>query len=999
MPQSLARLYELEELILNSNEIVALPEEIGSLRQLRRLDINNNQLTSLPDSIDKLTELTYLDVSNNQLDTLPTTFGSLGSLAALDLAVNTLISLPDRFGELSSLRVLTAKSNRLSRLPNSFGSLRELVSADLSFNRLTALPGSIAGLRKLATLYLGSNQLLRLPNELGDLRELRDLNVKANRLNHLPLSVRTLTRLRSADVSYNALSTLPPGLSELTELESFNCEGNPLNPELNAAASAGMSALQDYLARIDQEGEPLYEAKLLFVGEGEVGKSSLLATLRGEPWNENRDSTHGIQVKPLNVPHPTLPTDIVLNGWDFGGQPLYRPTHQLFFSAPALYLVVWKPRESPEQGFVDYWIGLIKSRVGSAARILVVATHRDKRRLAHIDETTLQATYGEQLVGFFHVDSQTGEGISKLRIAIASAAAMLPEMGRPYPRSWRRAREAIAAAQTPYLMSKPFESLLLAAGLDQSSVDAFSRNSHELGHLIHYADDPGLADLVVLRPDWLSRAISYVLEDRNTVDAHGLVRHDWLTHIWNDPNRSNDERHPPTLHPMLLRLMERFDISYRVATVGSVVSELSLIGQLVPPTATLEDAWEKAVPSGRDELTETIELVDADTGRPRLPVGLLYQLIVRLHRFSLGRTDHRNAVHWQAGVVLDDDYNGRALIQVTPEGIRVTVRAAYPHFFMHQLTEEIRWLVTGQWLGLVARRKVPCGVPCGLGSPGTGLFDIERLVRERERGTVSFPCATCDEWQLIDSLLLGRAGVENAGVNDAQLVSMSGQIRELSGRLAAGLERQERQFEELLSRSDEQISVLLAGLDNEGEHGPRLLTLLPIERGWRKPGWLSLRFRLTLFCEHSHLPIHLLDGVAASGVYDIAVPRELVVAALPILRRIVDVLGVLTPLQRVLGPVAVADDVWSGVQANIEAASSELVALSEVLGGESQGPLGLKEVDVQVPSDAVLRRLHTLLRARDPGYGGLEKVRTSRREVLWVHPRFVELYRPSPPAI
>jgi GTPase SAR1 family protein len=37
--------------------------------------------------------------------------------------------------------------------------------------------------------------------------------------------------------------------------------------------------------------------------------------------------------------------EITLNGWDFGGQRVYRPTHQLFFSAPAVYLVVWKPRE------------------------------------------------------------------------------------------------------------------------------------------------------------------------------------------------------------------------------------------------------------------------------------------------------------------------------------------------------------------------------------------------------------------------------------------------------------------------------------------------------------------------------------------------------------------------------------------------------------------------------------------------------------------------------
>ena len=65
---------------------------------------------------------------------------------------------------------------------------------------------------------------------------------------------------------------------------------------------------------------------------------------------------------------------ITLNAWDFGGQPVYRPTHQLFFSAPAVYLVVWKPREGPQQGFVKDWIKLVKLREPEA-QVLVVATH------------------------------------------------------------------------------------------------------------------------------------------------------------------------------------------------------------------------------------------------------------------------------------------------------------------------------------------------------------------------------------------------------------------------------------------------------------------------------------------------------------------------------------------------------------------------------------------------------------------------------------------------
>src|SRR5438067_3463028 len=34
-----------------------------------------------------------------------------------------------------------------------------------------------------------------------------------------------------------------------------------------------------------------------------------------------------------------------------------------------------------------------------------------------------------------------------------------------------------------------------------------------------------------------------------------------------------------------------------------------------------------------------------------------------------------------------------------------------------------------------------------------------------------------------------------------------------------------------------------------------------------------------------------------------------------------------------------------------------------------------------------------------PGFGGLEKVRNNRREAIWVHPQFVQIYQPPPPLV
>jgi GTPase SAR1 family protein len=87
------------------------------------------------------------------------------------------------------------------------------------------------------------------------------------------------------------------------------------------------------------------------------------------------DSTHGIEIQSFNVTTDSQ-TSITLNAWDFGGQRVYRPTHQLFFSAPAVYLVVWKPREGSQAGQVKEWIQLVKRREPSAKILVYPAFHR-----------------------------------------------------------------------------------------------------------------------------------------------------------------------------------------------------------------------------------------------------------------------------------------------------------------------------------------------------------------------------------------------------------------------------------------------------------------------------------------------------------------------------------------------------------------------------------------------------------------------------------------------
>ena len=556
-------------------ELTALPDWLAQLTQLQTLDLVGNRLTALPESLGQLTQLKTLDLGGNRLTALPESLGQLTQLQTVELDSNQLTTLPDWLGHLNQLQTLDLGGNRLTALPESLGQLTQLQKLYLGSTQLTTLPDWLGQLTQLQKLYLDNTQLTTLPESLGQLTELQTLDLRNNQLTALPQSLGHLTQLQTLDLEGNQLTALPESLGHLTQLQELRLAENPLNPELAAADKEGLDAVRRYLRAKAEAQVVLNEAKLILIGEGEVGKTCLLAPLRDEPWKEGEPTTHGIHIEPVEVSDPRTGCPIRLNGWDFGGQRVYRPTHQLFFSAPAVYLVVWKPREGPQQGFVKEWINLVKHREPDA-KILVVATHGGpKERQPDIDRQEIWDRFGKDtVIDFLSVESkpdartQERQGIAELKQAIARVAASLPEMGRSVPKNWQQVRESLCQNERAYLPLDDVFAVCKRHQIEQDDARLLLRICHRLGDLIHYQHDPVLSDMVVLKPDWLATAISYVLDDKSTRDARGLVAFQRLAEIWNDPCRPAESRYATDLHPLFLRLMERFDLSYKVAVPG-----------------------------------------------------------------------------------------------------------------------------------------------------------------------------------------------------------------------------------------------------------------------------------------------------------------------------------------------------------------------------------------------------------------------------------------------
>ena len=890
-------------------------------------------------------------------------------------------------------------SRAMRGLPRSLGQLARLRRLNLSHNRLTAVPEFIADLSRLQSLDLSANQLTALPTSLCQLTTLRMLNLSHNRLAVFPEDVAHLSQLESLDLSVNELTNIPSSLANLENLQVLKLEGNPLNPELAAAYHDGLNAVRRYLRSRSEAQVILNEAKLILVGEGEVGKSSLVAALRGERWDEGRHTTQGIEIKPLRLTDSKTGMEITLNAWDFGGQRVYRPTHQLFFSAPAVYLVVWKPRDGPHQGFVKEWIKLVKHREPEA-KILIVATHGGPtKNQPDLDHQEFWDLFGsETVVGFFHVDSKpdsrTGEqrGIVELRQAIAGVAANLPEVGRSVPKRWHEVREALKQTDEAYLSLDQVLKICAAHKIPEEEAQDFVRISHRLGHLIHYSHDPRLKDLVILKPDWLATAVSFVLDDGETREKHGLVKFSRLEKLWSDKKRSPEFRYPARVHPIFMALMERFDLSHRVAdsSPDGKSDPQILIPQLVPDVrpVDLERVWPSEVPAGDIEQVQICRIVD-EKGQSAAAEGLFYQLIVRLHKFSLGREDFNKSVHWQRGLILDDDYNGRALLEHIGNDVRITVRAAYPGNLLAVLTREVKWLVENFWEGLKCQVVVPCVEPCGKKQPGTGMFEVQRLIESKRKGRPEYPCGVCNEWQNIDSVLQNAPAARRPSIESLLAES----FRETWSKLDVVDQNQRR----MMSQVDDAFHSFMQTITDEGKEAPRLFSLEPVEGSAFNPdGWTKKRFRVTLWCEHTRLPLPLLNKNDKEGVYEFDVTHEWFAAAAPFLKVLLSTLSLVLPVAASATKLALDEATYKVLEKQLDlgrACADAMLKASRKTAEwltERDGPdaerTGLRA------QTGVLREFQALLKQADPGFGDLRKVMNKQKEFLWVHRDFEPEY-------
>src|SRR5258706_434210 len=120
------------------------------------------------------------------------------------------------------------------------------------------------------------------------------LNLNGNKIAEIPPEIGQLTNLTTLYLYNNALTSLPPEIGQLTNLTTLSLYNNTLTSPPPAVVSQGIQAVLEYLRGIGETGgSRQWISKMLVVGQGGVGKTSLLRALHGGPIHEGEETTHG----------------------------------------------------------------------------------------------------------------------------------------------------------------------------------------------------------------------------------------------------------------------------------------------------------------------------------------------------------------------------------------------------------------------------------------------------------------------------------------------------------------------------------------------------------------------------------------------------------------------------------------------------------------------------------------------------------------------------------
>lgn len=635
-------------------------------------------------------------------------------------------AIAEHLGQLTTLGI---RSNEIGEagaraIAERLGQLVNLVISDNWLNN-AAVTALASGLKSLRMLDVRDNK------QIDDIAPLSRLPA----LYHLQLSGTFVSDLSS--FAARILAGLPLSSDRYGIAEGIHVFDLPLKHPSQEIVAQGPEAVKNYFREIAEQGvDRLYEAKVLILGEGGAGKTSLLRRLYQPtmPLPRVDETTRGIDVHRQDFQTADGRT-FRLNVWDFGGQQIYHATHQFFLTTSSLYVLVDDTKKDHksvhDEGF-KFWLEVVET-LSDKSPLLIFQNEKGGRSKA-IDEAGIKGRF-PNFKEKYRGDLDQPHSADTIRQAIQYSVQQLPHVGKAVPAKWVTIRKAIEeeAERKPYISQDEYFAIYRRhLEFDRTKALYLSQTLHNLGVFLHFQDDPLLRKTVILQNQWATDAVFRMLDDEVVKQAKGHFTLKDCRRVWAAPQYEDMDQE-------MLGLMEKFELCYRLT---DSTEPAWLAPRLLPPSKPVElGSW--ASPS---DLVVRFRYTF-------LPRGLVSRLIVRQHRFI-----KQVELSWEHGAFFEKNET-QVLAEEIAQGNTIELRARAPEnkALLSVLASGLEEL-NDTFKGLQGKveKLVPCICDQCCRSMSPEMYEQAELVRRKKTGKLTIECrpsyANVSVVELLDGL-------------------------------------------------------------------------------------------------------------------------------------------------------------------------------------------------------------------------------------------------------